>query len=994
MSQNPSPMGSFCENVTYRLKRLGDRIRNNDRVERARSKVREKMQVMRYQAQELGQKATERVKDSQTFQSIKERLKRSSKDDKKADASEQELQEQERRFLEYMQEKKEQTRRAEMEKQLQEERLGKRTILRAAELGDMECVTRLVDLGQGMFVDPDTGTTALHAAAAGGRAQVVEFLLSMTDLDVDIQDKSGCTPLLRACQNGRLALVRKLQKDHAASMQRAKAYWGATALHFAAEQGQIRMCEYLLLEGGLDILAQSDVLETPYEVVCRAMRGPRRATTERALRNVLHDHVQLGLAEAQSKIGSSAVGSQSAADDARRLALAQIVDGMHEDWVEEQLEKGQEDAKTVLSMYELVRNKKPALLDDMLAEPLNRDLATEARDETHGRSMLHLCAVLNDPATAEVLFDSTYLSPDDTDGRGRTALHLAALYSNVEMAHMLIDNQFGGPEGKAELIAARDDNGKRASELIGQRFKHPRKHVRRERRHELEYLLDPDRRRREREEMEELRKFEQQVDLSKFYHQSGLKTPAWVAEHGDEISSKLASYRTKKLHIERRRKLQQALVERRAAREELRMAELRKLAASSTKARETLQGLLASHRTKHGPVIELCSTEIEKKRVEVCKREETIQQNNKFMHMLHPRVAVTLAHFTWEQVTAEQEAIVIAESDIAGLEREIVANQQTWRTSDEMSKAKVVSDTAVEQLNLRIEAAAERYGDQLRIMEIGVNQLAGSMVPDKITVQNRRQALESGEVEVRRRGRHAARRREFRPIAPEEVTQYEAEITKLTSQLAVDEKRLTEARAAIADKKNAWALRNDRLWFDFASARMNRNFAKFKREVHRAHQERIHQCKMEVESLKSTAERIDEDIAREEMLGKRYCFCSRWRRFSQCHLENLQEDHAEVVSKIEILLARVEKIQDEELEIHERLRSEHEEMLHALRSEIKLEAIAGDIADAIELPFISASDTETGSEADSNDDVLSIAGNSISEVGDEVVVNITDSPEL
>ena len=156
-------------------------------------------------------------------------------------------------------------------------------------------------------------------------------------------------------------------------------------------------------------------------------------------------------------------------------------------------------------------------LDDLLADPQQREIADEVRDTTHGRSLLHIAAKNGDLDTAEIVLDSTYLDPADTDGKGRTALHLAALYGHIEMVALLLDNaQPAGPEGQARLTEATDDNGKTASDLLCQRWepilaagveRPPDDVIRMEKlrvKGDLEYVLDPGREQREIEEMKEM----------------------------------------------------------------------------------------------------------------------------------------------------------------------------------------------------------------------------------------------------------------------------------------------------------------------------------------------------------------------------------------------------------------------------------------------------------------------------------------------------------
>ena len=107
--------------------------------------------------------------------------------------------------------------------------------------------------------------------------------------------------------------------------------------------------------------------------------------------------------------------------------------------------------------------------------------------------------------------------------------------------------------------------------------------------------------------------------------------------------------------------------------------------------------------------------------------------------------------------------------------------------------------------------------------------------------------------------------------------------------------------------------------------------------LHSSFQRGILDCKMKIESLKSQAEEILDEIRREEVLAKRHCFCSRWRRLNNCHVQNLREDQVSTTKKIEVHLQKIEELQAEELREHQRLQDEHEEVnpLDKVKTEFK-----------------------------------------------------------
>lgn len=62
-------------------------------------------------------------------------------------------------------------------------------------LGAFHICYCFISLCHRRVVDPRTGATALHIAAAKGYSDVLELLLKLPDLDVDATDVDGWTPL-------------------------------------------------------------------------------------------------------------------------------------------------------------------------------------------------------------------------------------------------------------------------------------------------------------------------------------------------------------------------------------------------------------------------------------------------------------------------------------------------------------------------------------------------------------------------------------------------------------------------------------------------------------------------------------------------------------------------------------------------------------------------------------------------------------------------------
>lgn len=100
----------------------------------------------------------------------------------------------------------------------------------------------LVDIGE-----KGTGNTALHMAAMKNRGQLVRWLLSDTNLDVDITNKRGETALMMAAKDGRTPIVKALLAAGADPLKKSKS--GLTALKLAGTASS--KSAFRVIESGL-----------------------------------------------------------------------------------------------------------------------------------------------------------------------------------------------------------------------------------------------------------------------------------------------------------------------------------------------------------------------------------------------------------------------------------------------------------------------------------------------------------------------------------------------------------------------------------------------------------------------------------------------------------------------------------------------------------------------------------------------------------------------
>jgi hypothetical protein len=98
------------------------------------------------------------------------------------------------------------------------------------------------------------GRTQLHHCAMNGLTSSVKRLLSIRNINVNVKDLYGKTPLHEAAINGHVEIARLLLQNGAEV--NAKNNYVSTPLHFAASHGHVEIL-HLLVENGADLEAQN-----------------------------------------------------------------------------------------------------------------------------------------------------------------------------------------------------------------------------------------------------------------------------------------------------------------------------------------------------------------------------------------------------------------------------------------------------------------------------------------------------------------------------------------------------------------------------------------------------------------------------------------------------------------------------------------------------------------------------------------------------------------
>jgi len=118
---------------------------------------------------------------------------------------------------------------------------------KAAKSDDASEVKSLLKKG----VNPNTvdanGSPMLVLATREKSLKVIDVLLGDQNIDVDLSDKNGETPLMMASIDGNLPLVKTLVIDHKAQLD----HIGWTPLHYACAKGQLEVAQFLIANGAI-----------------------------------------------------------------------------------------------------------------------------------------------------------------------------------------------------------------------------------------------------------------------------------------------------------------------------------------------------------------------------------------------------------------------------------------------------------------------------------------------------------------------------------------------------------------------------------------------------------------------------------------------------------------------------------------------------------------------------------------------------------------------
>lgn len=147
---------------------------------------------------------------------------------------------------------------------------GKTALAWAAQYGQIGVVEELLRAGAQANTTGFTGRTPLSYAAAKGRDEVVDRLLSTEGVDFDLADhKYGQTPLIWAIENGHTAVAKKFIALKGLKVN-ARCMRGQTALSWAAREQNTAVMKSILAREEVEIDTKNTHGQTPLSLAAEA----------------------------------------------------------------------------------------------------------------------------------------------------------------------------------------------------------------------------------------------------------------------------------------------------------------------------------------------------------------------------------------------------------------------------------------------------------------------------------------------------------------------------------------------------------------------------------------------------------------------------------------------------------------------------------------------------------------------------------------------------
>ncbi|KAL2009325.1 hypothetical protein VTN00DRAFT_7519 [Thermoascus crustaceus] len=287
-------------------------------------------------------------------------------------------------------------------------------------------------------------TELLHEISETGRH--IELLQRKGEIDIDVPDSNGFTPLGIASRNGRTDVV-KILIDRGADVA-AEGPDRQTALHLAVENGH-RETINLLVEASANLSARNKHGQTPLHIAALAgytdieslaLKGADLEVRQKDGQTILHLAAIHNSEEVVRWLLDHGV-DQSAKDKNQTTALHLAAQKGHKGIVE-MLSRNVDNllARNTFGQDPLILAAQGNSEESIIRIMVEKGADLTARD-VPGRGALEYAAMRGDDAVVRLLIEKG--APlDSRDGFGRTALHYASMSRHASTVRLLIEKGF------------------------------------------------------------------------------------------------------------------------------------------------------------------------------------------------------------------------------------------------------------------------------------------------------------------------------------------------------------------------------------------------------------------------------------------------------------------------------------------------------------------------------------------------------------------------
>ena len=262
------------------------------------------------------------------------------------------------------------------------------------------------------------GYNALHCACKGGDLEIVQYLIRVCGANKEekTQDYYQNTPLHIACKNGHLPIVQYLIEREGANPNETDAFFGMTCLHMASEFGHMHIVKYLVEKIKMNLDPKDKKQRTPLQIACE----------EENIEIIKYFLQKLNIDSPPSDFESNI---RNAAEKGNLESIQYLIEKLGVD----------KDSRNIYGLTPLHIACKEGNLPIVQYLIEKQEADKEARTiDNYRYTPFHFACQNGHLDVAQYLIEEAHVKKDAKDGEGNTSLHLAAKAENVEMVKLLL----------------------------------------------------------------------------------------------------------------------------------------------------------------------------------------------------------------------------------------------------------------------------------------------------------------------------------------------------------------------------------------------------------------------------------------------------------------------------------------------------------------------------------------------------------------------------